>query len=131
MSKEAIDKARAEITEGWLKNDAEAILNNMTEDAMFLGAGEHPVKGASAIREWLAGFFTQVKFTNLPQSEDREVIVSGDLAVERSSYDWKWILVDNNELVNDQGTFMGIWRRQSDGSWKESHIMWHSWNPAG
>jgi uncharacterized protein (TIGR02246 family) len=131
MSKEAIDKARAEITKGWLNCDAEAILNNMTEDAMFLGAHEQPVKGASAIREWLAGFFSQVKMTNLPQSEDREVIVSGDLAVERSSYDWEWIVVGSDEPVTDQGTFIGIWRRQSDGSWKESHIMWHSWNPAG
>jgi ketosteroid isomerase-like protein len=88
-------------------------------------------RGANAIREWLAGFFSQVKMTNLPQSEDREVIVSGDLAVERSSYDWEWIVVGSDEPVTDQGTFIGIWRRQPDGSWKESHIMWHSWNPAG
>lgn len=131
MSQEAIDKAREEIVAGWLNSDANAILRNLTEDAMFLPAHEQPVRGTAAIREYLAGFFSQVKMTKLPTSEDREVIVSGDLAVEHSSYDWEWTLVGGDEPVTDQGTFIGIWRRQADGSWKESHIMWHSWKPVG
>ncbi len=131
MSREAIDKARAEIVDGWLRSDADTILRNMTDDPMFLGANEQPVKGVAAIREYLDGMFTQVRFTKLPMSDDREVVVSGDLAVERSSYEWEWIMVGSGEPVTDQGTFMGIWRRQADGTWKESHIMWHSWNPVG
>ena len=94
-----------------------------------LGAHEQPVKGAGAIREYLNGFFSQVKFTKLPMSDDREVIISGDLAVERSSYDWEWTMVGSDEPITDQGSFLGVWRRQPDGTWKESHIMWHSWNP--
>ena len=129
MSREAINKAREEITKGWLTNDAELILKHVTDDITLLGAHEQPVQGKTAAREYLNGTFAVVQFTKLPTHEDREVIVSGDLAVEYSSYDWEWTMTGSDEPISDQGTFMGIWRKQPDGSWKESHIMWHSWSP--
>ncbi len=55
MSRKAIDRAREEITAGWLAGDADAILVHMTDDAMFLGPHEPPVVGKSAIQTWLAG----------------------------------------------------------------------------
>ena len=131
MSKEAIDRARMEINEGWLTSDADMILSHLTDDIMFLGAHEQPVQGAAAVREYLLNGFQQVKFTKVPMHDDREVIISGNLAVERSSFDWEWKMVGNDEPISDQGTFIGIWRKQADGSWKESHIMWHSWSPVG
>jgi len=131
MSKEAIDEARQAITEGWLTSDANLILSHTAENVTLLGAHEQPVHGIAAAREYLEARFAVVQFTRLPTHEDREVIISGDLAVERSSFDWEWKMLESGETATDQGTFMGIWRKQPDGSWKESHVMWHSWSPLG
>ena len=51
MSRKAIDRAREEITAGWLGGDADAILVHITDDAMFLAPHEPPVVGKSAIRD--------------------------------------------------------------------------------
>ncbi len=131
MSKEAIDHARMEITEGWLTGNADLILKHTADDIMLLGAHEQPVHGLAAAREYLAATFAVVQFTKLPTHEDREVIISGNLAVERSSFDWEWKMLESGDLVTDKGTFIGVWRKQADGSWQESHIMWHSWAPLG
>ena len=122
MSREAIDRARAEINAGWLNGDADAILDNMTDDAMFLGANEPRVDGQAAIRAYLEAFFTQVKMTKADMSRDREVLVSGDLAVERASYDLESTMVGGDQLFSDQGNIVGVWRRQADGTSKRGPL---------
>ncbi len=129
MSREAIDRAREEITAGWLSGDAGAILVHLTDDAMFLGPHEPPVVGKSAIRSWLNQFFSQIAMTRVEMVNDRDVIISGNLAIERSSYDWEFSMVGGDARLSDQGNFIGVWQRQADGTWKESHIMWNSAKP--
>jgi len=130
MSREAIDQARAEITTGWLNSDPDAIMNHVTDDARFLGPHQPRVDGAPAVRAWLERFFSEVKMTRVDMVDDRDVVLSGELAVERSSYDWESTLVGGDEVFTDQGNFIGVWQRQGDGTWKESCIMWNSWKPA-
>jgi hypothetical protein len=50
MSKEAIDKARAEVNAGWLNSDADAIVAHATEDIKMLGPHEPMVDGKEAAR---------------------------------------------------------------------------------
>jgi len=90
LSREEIDRACAEITAGWLNSDPDAIMGHVTDDAMFLGPHEPRVNGGPAIRAWLESFFSQVKMTKVDRVDDRDLVISGDLAVERSSYDWRW-----------------------------------------
>jgi len=89
LSREEIDRACAEITAGWLNSDPDAIMGHVTDDAMFLGPHEPRVNGGPAIRAWLESFFSQVKMTKVDRVDDRDLVISGDLAVERSSYDWR------------------------------------------
>ena len=131
MSREAIDRGRAEIDAGWVLGDADAILNNMTDDALFLGPHEPPVQGKDAIRSYLDAFFTQVRMTKVDMSADREILVSGDLAVERASYDMESTVVGGEEQSGDQGNLIGVWRRQPDGNWKVHCVIWNSWKPVG
>jgi ketosteroid isomerase-like protein len=55
MSREEIDRARAEIAAGWLNSDPDAIMGHVTDD-MFLGPHEPRVNGGPAIRAWLESF---------------------------------------------------------------------------
>ncbi len=130
MSRKAIDRAREEITAGWLGGDADAILVHITDDAMFLAPHEPPVVGKSAIRTWLNQLFSQIAMTKVEMVEDRDVFISGDLAVERSSYHWESTSVGGEERFSDHGNFIGVWQRQPDHTWQESHIIWNSTKPA-
>ena len=69
MSRKAIDRAREEITAGWLGGDADAILVHTTDDAMFLAPREPPVVGNSAMRTWLNLFFSQIAMRYASSSE--------------------------------------------------------------
>jgi ketosteroid isomerase-like protein len=68
--------------------------------------------------------------TKVDRVDDRDLVISGGLAVERSSYDWESEVVGGDEVFNDQGNFIGVWQKQADGTWKEPCIMWNSWKPA-
>ena len=68
--------------------------------------------------------------TRVDMVDDRDLVISGDLAIGRSSYDWESTMVGGDEVFNDQGNFIGVRHRQADGTWKESCIIWNSWKPA-
>jgi ketosteroid isomerase-like protein len=49
----------------------------------------------------------------------------GDVGFDRGDFTLAAKLPDGTE-INDPGSFMSVFRRQSDGSWKHSRVMWHS-----
>ena len=58
-----------------------------------------------------------------------ESAASGDVVYEQGTYsatlpgsDGKW--------VDDKGKYLGVWKKQTDGSWKEVEDMWSSDLPA-
>jgi ketosteroid isomerase-like protein len=59
-----------------------------------------------------------------------EVLSSGDLAVARGAYTWKGTpKASGLSEVTEQGKWLGTFRRQSDGSWKCSQLIWNSDQP--
>jgi ketosteroid isomerase-like protein len=131
MSKQAIDTARAEVNAGWLNSDADAIVAHATDDIKMLAPNAPRAVGKEAARAALNVVFSQFKTTKVEMADDRDVIISGDLAVEHWSYDFESAMVGGSEVFPDQGNLIAIWRRQPDGTWKESHVIWNSWTPVG
>jgi ketosteroid isomerase-like protein len=58
----------------------------------------------------------------------REVIIAGDVAIERGSFTWKVTPAGGSD-VEDHGSFLAIWRRQPDGAWKLARNIWNSTLP--
>jgi ketosteroid isomerase-like protein len=57
-------------------------------------------------------------------SQAAEVVVAGDLAVMRASYEETITPKGEGEPVSLSGTWLIVLRKQSDGSWKAWHNMW-------
>jgi len=127
-SKEALDHARKEVDAAWLSEDADIIIANSGDDMILMPPNVERKTGEEEVRSFLQGFFDHFTMTELKTAE-REVIVSGDWAFERTLYEWVIVPEGGDEGISDQVNFIGIWQRQSDGAWREVRAIWNSTKP--
>ena len=119
-----IDSARELIDKAWTRSDADGITRYLAEDAVLLPPNASPKTGRGAINAWLREFFKHYTMTDLFMPE-RQVTVSGNVAVEASTYRWKLIPKDGGEPIADEVNWVGIWERR-DYEWREVRGMWNS-----
>ena len=96
--------------------DVETVLGLMTEDVVFLVAGQPPMRGRAAFERGLRGLLEQHRIEST--QEVREVVVDGDLA-----YSWSELSVrvvpktGADRPAAHTGSALSILRRQPDGRW--------------
>lgn len=125
MATEGLDRARELIDDAWTRSDADGITDYLAEDAVLLPPSQAPLVGRRAINAWLREFFKHYTLTDLSMPE-RHVTVSGDVAVEASSYRWKLVPKDGGAPVRDEVNWVGIWERRGDRGWVEVRGIWNS-----
>jgi uncharacterized protein (TIGR02246 family) len=113
------EQAIRDLVAGWHQasaaGDVETILGLMAEDAVFLVAGQPPMKGRQAFERSLRGVLARNRIES--KGEIQEVEVSGSLA-----YCWNHLTVrvvslnGGNETLRE-GPALSIFRKQPDGSW--------------
>ena len=130
MSRESIDPIRERIDAAWLRSDADGITRHLAKDAILLPPNTDRLVGREQIKSWLQEFFRHYTMTKLTMPE-RELTVSGNLAFERSVYEWTLKPLGGGEAIHDQANWVGIWRQDSDGSWAEVCGIWNSALPVG
>ena len=130
MSKEMIDPIRERIDAAWLRSDADGITRDLAEDAILLPPNAPRQVGRAQINAFLRELFRHYTMTELAMPE-RELKVEGDVAVERSLYQWTLTPVDGGEAIHDEANWVGIWQRGADGSWAEVCGIWNSTLPVG
>jgi ketosteroid isomerase-like protein len=118
------DKAASSQDLAWLSS------NFYTDDAVALPPNQPMVKGKEAIASEDKSTFDQYSPTQLSGPVE-EVLSSGDLAVARGAYTWTGTpKASGLSEVSEQGKWIGTFRRQGDGSWKCSQLIWNSDLPA-
>jgi ketosteroid isomerase-like protein len=125
MDSQAIDRTRELIDGAWIRSDADGITNYLAEDAVLLPPNQAPLVGRSAINGWLREFFKRYTLTDLSMPE-RQLTVSGDVAIETSSYSWKLVPKDGSEPIYDEVNWVGIWERRGGREWMEVRGIWNS-----
>jgi uncharacterized protein (TIGR02246 family) len=86
------------------------------EDAMVLPAESPAVKGRAAIKTYWEGL-AAVKATDLKLTLE-ELEVHGDVAIEYGTYSFNLTPPGAAAAVADNGKYIVVWKRQSDGSWQ-------------
>ena len=130
MCKEAIDPIRERIDAAWLRSDADGITRYLAEDAILLPPHAPRQVGRDQINRWLKELFRHYTMTELAMPE-RELIVSGDFAFERSLYEWTLTPLHGGDAIRDQANWVGIWKKDAEGSWAEVCGIWNSTIPVG
>lgn len=128
MTEASIDRTRELIDAAWLRSDADGITRYLSEDAVLLPPHGPKQAGRQQINGWLRELFHHYTMTELAMPE-RELTVSGDIAFERSLYEWTLTPVDGSQPIRDQANWVGIWRRDQSGNWSEVCGIWNSTLP--
>jgi len=126
--KAAISKAHDVIEGGYRTSDCNAIVSVTANDGVFEPPNTPSAKGIDAIRAWCEPMFTQMKTKSLAIS-NKDVDVSGDIAVDYGDYDWILTPAKGGADVRAVGRYDTVWHRQSDGSWKVTRLIWNSSEP--
>lgn len=99
-----------------------------TDDAVMMAPNAPAVVGKEAIRTWAQGVFDQFTFEETVTAE--EIQVAGDWGFTRVTYTAKVTPKAGGEPQEETGKGIYIVHRQPDGSWKYTHCIWNSNQPA-
>lgn len=119
---EAVREAEAAAAEA---QDVDEFLALFTDDIQIMQPGAPLVTGTEAAREWLEGFMAA--FTvSFDTYTTEDILVDGDLAVERISAVWTLTPTGEGEPITERIKGIHVYERQPDGSWLLSHDVWNS-----
>lgn len=108
------------LVETWLRatqgGEVDQVLSLMSEDAMFMSAGQPPMTG----REAFARGLNKVLSENVIQSTSEvvEIVVSGDLAYCRTRLAVTITSKHGNLPILRNGDTLSILRKEADGKWR-------------
>jgi uncharacterized protein (TIGR02246 family) len=98
--------------------DTEGLAGHYTDDAYFVAPGMAAADGSTAIRQFYANALTDPAIDVNIASDKVDVSASGDLAYSRGHYTEKYTDKKTGKVMTDQGSYLTVYKKQSDGSWK-------------
>jgi uncharacterized protein (TIGR02246 family) len=113
--RKAIDKGNAQWIEAWDKADASLIAALFADDGILLGRNGKFFKRPQILERMktalgAAGKGVKATVTTV------DLWLDGEVAYETGTYSYKY--QEKGKPVNEEGRYVTIWKRQSDGSWK-------------
>ena len=109
----------------FLTNKRDDVTNIITFDMVLLPPNSAPLVGHDASMAYLKAYPPITKFT---VTKD-EVVGAGDVAYVRGTYSIDVTMPDKRP-AHEQGTYIEVHRKQKDGAWPYSRLIWHSSEPA-
>lgn len=109
--------------------DIEGVLSFYATDAVLLPPNEPPLSGHAAIRPRYEALFAG--FTPAIEGRIDELIVDGVSAVVRGHNCGRLTSRGSAPSRALDDVYLMLLRREADGSWRISHLMWHRASPAG
>ena len=110
--------------------DLDKLAPLLDPETIWMPPNDTSLFGLAEVREWWKEYFEFFRVTSFTESE-REVTMSGDLAIEESTYMVAITPVKGGTRIRDDGRLLKISKRQPDGSWKMWRLMWNSIRPVG
>ncbi len=108
-------------------NDPDKLLMLVCDDLEAIPPGQEPVTGAEA-HQLYRGFFEPYNFAF--DSVTKNIVVAGDWAFRRYSYDITLTPKAGGDVIKMQGHGIHMFRLQDDGSWCVVKDIWNSVPPS-
>jgi len=106
-------------------NDVPRFMSYVDQSAVIAPPGEPVLRGKDKIEKWYKDFLSNYRTTSL-QLSNKENFVGAQWAVEFGHFDWGLQPTNGGARVLDHGTYMQVWKRQADGSWRFAREVWNS-----
>ena len=124
-----IDRRLAGHTEALARQDLEAALTLYTEDAIVRPANMEPVHGHAELGPFFTSWWAAVEVESVDYTTV-ELDVHGSRAYQIGTYTAVQRLPGESSGVPDRGSFMVVWERQADDSWKYHRGIFNSSLPS-
>jgi ketosteroid isomerase-like protein len=98
--------------------DSEALVSHYAQDAYFVAPGAKPASGMTEIRRVYAEGLTDPNFNISFAADKVDVAQAGDLATSQGRFEQTYTDPDSKKAVKVNGSFLTVYKKQSDGSWK-------------
>ena len=108
-----------------LNADIASLMKFYADDVVLLPPSEPEIVGKEAVRIYWSEAMKQVTTVEGASLFD-EIVVFGDWAYARGKYEGRSRLTSDGREFEDRLNFSGLWRRDSDGSWRIARDMWNS-----
>ncbi len=103
-----LEKMQRSFAESLKENEAEAVINNASDDIRVYRRGQIPALGKTAAKTMLVGQDTKTTRTPVGAGASNPI----DLAYEYGEY------ASELDKTTQRGTYLSVWRLESDGAWK-------------
>jgi ketosteroid isomerase-like protein len=115
----------------WLRDDTLAVMNTLAPDAVLMPAGQHPLATPNDVRGfWWPADGSHTRILTFARRID-EIDGQGDVAWVRGT-DTLTYTYDTGSAHSQLGSrsmTLALWRRQPDGAWRISRMMWSTRGP--
>ena len=98
--------------------DLNGLVGHYSDDAYFVYPNAKAAKGSTDVHKAYANALSDKNFDVSFGSDKIDVAASGDLAYARGHFTEKYTDPKTNKVVSDGGSYITVYKKQSDGSWK-------------
>lgn len=109
---------------------ADGYVSVVTDDVLWLPPNGQRATGRKAVRDLLLPLTSARRWSATWKADNVEIAVSGDIAYAVGTYELSHENASGT-LIRDTGKFLDTFRKQADGRWRETTIMFSSDLPAG
>ena len=124
---EAIDSLGQKYMDASRSEDATALVDLFTADALRMPPNEPSSKGSEALRDYFAEAFEHESLDVTVKTDELQVL--GDWAFTCGTYSVVAKDKATEEVTEDNGKWINILKREPDGSWKIHRNIWNSDDP--
>jgi len=126
--RQAIAAVSAQFQAAENAGNVEQMLPLFAADLVILSPNAPELSGADRIaaemRAFHEAFSVQVEYAS------QEIAAFGDWGLDRGTEHFTLTPKNGGPPISVNGTYLWLYRRQPDGSWKQSRVMWNSSDPA-
>jgi uncharacterized protein (TIGR02246 family) len=128
---QALKDNEAQWNKDFQAKDAEKLAAHYADDAVLISPGSQPSIGKEAIHSALKDMVGDNALSLSFQAARVDVAKSGDFAFTQGSYTLTMTDPATKKPVNDKGSYVTVYKKQADGSWKAVSDIASSATPPG
>jgi uncharacterized protein (TIGR02246 family) len=128
---QAIKDIEAQWNKDYEAKDADKVVAHYTDDAVLIAPFAPPFVGKAAIGPALKQMIADPVLTLKFESTRIEVASGGDMAYTQGSYTMTMTDPSTKKPINDKGSYVTVYKKQADSSWKAISDIASSATPPG
>jgi uncharacterized protein (TIGR02246 family) len=115
---QALKDVETQWNQDYVAKDADKLAAHYTDDAVLMVPGSPSTAGKDAIRNELKQMVADPALSLKFQATKVDTSNSGDMGYTQGTYTLTVTDPQSKQVINDHGSYVTVYRKQSDGTWK-------------